>query len=151
MTHFRLATTSDAVRVDDLVQRAYAKYIPVIGYHPKPMQCDYQTQTAEGLVHLLVDEQDSLLGLIVLYDEGEQIYIDNVAVEPALQGGGHGKRLLDYAQKLARQQGKQRLTLLTNAKMKFNIALYNLYGFYETQRAPGNHPDSLLVHMAMDL
>jgi ribosomal protein S18 acetylase RimI-like enzyme len=151
MTTFRRAEPSDAVRVTDLVHRAYAKYVPVIGYQPKPMKCDYHVLTAEGQVHLLVDNDDALLGLIVLYDENGHIYIDNIAVEPELQGSGYGKRLLDYARQLARDLGKQRLTLLTNAKMTFNIAFYKRYGFYETQRGPGKFPGSMIVYMAYDL
>jgi ribosomal protein S18 acetylase RimI-like enzyme len=153
MARFRLAHASDAARVTDLVNRAYSRYIPIIGYEPMPMTCDYNVLTTEERVHLLVDDgdDDALLGLIVLYDEEDHIYIDNIAVEPTLQHSGYGRQMLDYALQTARDLGKPRVTLLTNAKMIYNIAFYTRYGFYETHRTEGKIPGSQVVHMAYDL
>lgn len=151
MTHFRIADVSDAVRLADLVNRAYGRYIPSLGHPPSPMNSDYNVLTAERRVHLLVDTDDALLGLIVLYDEADHLYIDNIAVEPELQHSGYGRQMLDYALQTARDLGKPRVTLLTNAKMTYNIAFYARYGFYETHRTEGKIPGSQVVHMALDL
>jgi ribosomal protein S18 acetylase RimI-like enzyme len=151
MVTIRLAETSDAARVADLVNRAYSKYIPILGHPPSPMISDYNVLTAEERVHLQVDSDDSLLGVIVLYDEDDHVYIDNIAVDPELQHGGYGRQMLDYSLQTARDLGKSRVTLLTNAKMTYNIAFYEKYGFYETHRSPGRFPEWEIVHMALDL
>lgn len=59
---------------------------------------------------------------------------ENVAVDPGRQGEGIGRRLLDRAERRAREAGLDALTLYTHEKMSENLALYALLGYEETGR-----------------
>lgn len=146
----RPATAHDVPAIRECVNRAYAVYIPQLGYEPKPMGSDYEALVAQGHVHVLT-VADVLVGVLVLYPEDGTLYIDNIAVTPAMQGRGYGRALLDRACVLGREQAFLQLTLYTNVIMTDNIRLYTRYGFRETKRTPGKYPGTTLVHMAYDL
>jgi GNAT superfamily N-acetyltransferase len=60
--------------------------------------------------------------------------LDNVAVERAAQGRGHGRRLMAWAEDRAREQGLPKMRLYTHEKMASNIARYTRAGYRETER-----------------
>nr|WP_280864990.1 GNAT family N-acetyltransferase [Falsiroseomonas frigidaquae] len=116
-----------------MVERAYAPWVPITGARPLPMDDDYAARCESGQAFAL--EQDgALAGLIVLVDFPTHLWIDNVAVEPALKGQGLGRALMGFAETEARRRGLPELRLLTNALMAANIALYTRLGFIETER-----------------
>ncbi|MGG5887952.1 GNAT family N-acetyltransferase [Falsiroseomonas sp. HC035] len=97
------------------------------------MQDDYAARCAAGQAFgLFMDGR--LEGLIVLEDLPEHLWIDNVAVEPALKGKGLGRRLMAFAEDEARRCGKVEIRLLTNLLMSANIHLYARLGYAETER-----------------
>lgn len=116
-----------------LVERAYAPWVPVIGRRPAPMDDDYAARCAAGEA-LLLDHEDRLAGLLVLVPAQDHLWIDNIAIEPALKGQGLGRALMAAAEDEARRLGLPELRLLTNALMASNIALYRRLGFIETTR-----------------
>ena len=59
---------------------------------------------------------------------------DVVAVSPARQGGGHGRRLLARAEQDAHDAGLPEIRLCTNEAMTENLTLYPRRGFHETRR-----------------
>ena len=61
-------------------------------------------------------------------------FIDNIAVDPARQGQGLGRRLLDHAAREARRRHLPAVELYTNAAMTENLAMYARMGFVETHR-----------------
>ena len=61
--------------------------------------------------------------------------LDNVAVAPAAQGLGLGRRLLEFAEHTAVALGYRYIRLYTNEAMTENIALYSKIGYSETHRA----------------
>jgi ribosomal protein S18 acetylase RimI-like enzyme len=97
------------------------------------MDDDYAAICEAGEAHL-VEAEGRLLGVIVLEDAPDHLWIDNVAVEPALKGRGLGRLLLAFAEAVAHRRGLPELRLLTNAQMGPNIALYARLGFAETER-----------------
>ncbi len=129
----RSATAKDAGAVAALVERAYAPWVPVIGRRPAPMDDDFDAICAAGEAHLL-EAEARILGVIVLEDAPDHLWIDNVAVEPALKGGGLGRLLLAFAEAEARWRGLPSLRLLTNALMASNIAFYARLGYAEVER-----------------
>jgi ribosomal protein S18 acetylase RimI-like enzyme len=129
----RTATASDTAAVRDLVERAYAQYVPRIGRRPGPMDDDYDGLVAAGEVSVLEDES-GLVAILVLRAEHDHLLVDNVAVDPAHQGQGHGRRLLAYAEDEARRLGLPELRLYTHVKMTENIALYESLGWIEYER-----------------
>jgi aspartate aminotransferase-like enzyme/GNAT superfamily N-acetyltransferase len=100
---------------------------------PAPMDDDFAAICAAGEAHLL-EAEGRILGVIVLEDAPDHLWIDNVAVEPALKGGGLGRLLLAFAEAEARWRRLPSLRLLTNALMASNIAFYARLGYAEVER-----------------
>lgn len=115
------------------MERAYAPWVPRIGRRPAPMDDDYAAICEAGEAHL-VEADGKVLGVIVLEDAPDHLWIDNVAVEPALKGGGLGRLLLAFAEAEAHRRGLRELRLLTNALMASNIAFYARLGYAEVER-----------------
>ncbi|HZQ35496.1 MAG TPA: GNAT family N-acetyltransferase [Dehalococcoidia bacterium] len=127
------ARPEDAAAVAACVNAAYARYLPRMGSKPAPMLADYPAEIAAGRVHVLRDG-DALVGLIVLIAEPDHLFIENVAIDPAAQGRGLGRRLLDFAESEARRLGLPELRLYTNELMTENLGLYAHLGYLEVDR-----------------
>lgn len=124
----RRATSEDALAVRDLARAAYAKWVPVIGREPKPMTADYDAAVRDHLVDLLhVD--GTLAALIETIPEADHLLIENVAVAPAFQGAGHGRRMMDHAEQLAATLGYGEVRLYTNQMFAENVRLYLALGY----------------------
>lgn len=130
----RLATAEDREAVEGVVRRAYSHYVSRIGRPPGPMLDDYGALIAAGRVHVVAPD-GAITGILVLIPEREAMLLDNVAVDPAAQGTGLGRRMLDFAEQAARQAGFDAITLYTNEAMTENIRLYGRIGYVETHRA----------------
>lgn len=130
----RLATPEDRADVEEIVQAAYARYIPLIGQKPGPMRDDYSALIEMRSVYVLVS-QSKILGVLVLLPEEESMLLDNVAVSPDMQGCGYGRLLIAFAERLSIDRGFRAIRLYTNEAMSENIRLYERLGFVETHRA----------------
>ena len=124
----RRATPADAPAVRDLTRAAYAKWIPIIGREPKPMAADYHAAVRDHLVDLLhVD--GTLAALVETISEPDHLLIENVAVAPAFQGAGHGRRMMYHAERLAATLGHGEVRLYTNQMFADNVRLYLALGY----------------------
>jgi ribosomal protein S18 acetylase RimI-like enzyme len=124
----RRAAAADAAAVRALTRAAYAKWVPLIGREPKPMQADYERAVREHRIDLAL-LGGALAGLIETIAEPDHLLIENVAVAPAFQGRGLGRRLMAHAEQLAAEQGQAELRLYTNARFEANVALYRRLGY----------------------
>jgi ribosomal protein S18 acetylase RimI-like enzyme len=115
------------------VRRAYAPWIAIIGRRPAPMDDDYAAHVAAGEVFVL-DRVDAIAAILVLQDRPDHLWLDNIAVEPALKGQGLGRVLLAFGEAEARRRGLPEIRLLTHQGMLANIALYARAGYAETDR-----------------
>jgi len=129
----RLARPEDRPAVEAIVQAAYARYVPRIGREPGPMRDDYAARIHAKQVHVLEDE-GVIRGILVLVPQERAMLLDNIAVSPDAQGRGHGRMLLAFAERAARDAGYEAIRLYTNEAMVENIALYSRIGFVETHR-----------------
>ena len=141
----RRASADDAATIAAITNDAYAKYVPLMGRNPQPMNADYGQMLAEHPIWLLYVEGQPA-GLIVLMHEPEALLIYSVAVHPQHQRLGLGRQLLSWAEEQARQAGYAAIRLYTNALMVENIALYGRLGYAETGREPFG--EMTVVHMA---
>jgi ribosomal protein S18 acetylase RimI-like enzyme len=124
----RQALVDDADAIRELTREAYAKWVPVAGREPKPMGADYDTALRDHRFDLL-EADGALAALIETTREGDELLIVNVAVRPAFQGRGLGKRLLALAETLAVEAGLKGTRLYTNKLFEPNIALYRSIGY----------------------
>jgi ribosomal protein S18 acetylase RimI-like enzyme len=95
---------------------------------------DYGALIEEGRVHV-VERNGAVEGILVLIPGKDAMLLDNVAVAPAAQGLGLGRKLLEFAERTAIERGYRRIRLYTNEAMTENIALYSRIGYSETHRA----------------
>lgn len=77
---------------------------------------------------------NDLVGCVFLADRGDRLYIGKLAVEPALQGRGIGRLLVQAAEAEARPRGRQSLELQTRIELTGNHAAFARLGFRETGR-----------------
>jgi N-acetylglutamate synthase-like GNAT family acetyltransferase len=129
----RRARPEEAPALHALVERAYGRWVPVVGRRPMPMDDDYEARVAAGEAWVL-EEAGALHGVLVLEEHADHLLLDNVAVEPARAGRGDGRALLDFAEAEAQRRGLPEVRLYTNEKMERNIALYAARGYAETER-----------------
>src|SRR4051794_30928968 len=97
----RRAGASDAAEVRELTRAAYARWVPMIGREPLPMRADYDAAVRDHIIDLLY-VGDRLAALIEAIPATDHLLVENVAVDPALQGRGHGRHLMAHAEALAR-------------------------------------------------
>ena len=124
----RRATPADATAVRDLTRAAYARWVPVIGREPGPMNADYDMAVRDHMVDLL-HLGSELAALIEMRPEVNHLLIVNVAVSPAHQGHGYGRALLGHAEELARSLGLEEVRLYSNGSFTDNIKLYKHVGY----------------------
>jgi ribosomal protein S18 acetylase RimI-like enzyme len=132
---FRRATAADAAAARALTREAYAKWVPIIGREPKPMTADFDAAIRDHRVDLL-RQGEQVVALIETVAEPEALLIENVAVSPACQGRGLGRKLMAHAERLAAAMGCGEIRLYTNVRFVENIAFYRRLGYAITREAP---------------
>jgi ribosomal protein S18 acetylase RimI-like enzyme len=132
--HIRGATADDAVRMRAIALAAYAKYVPRIGREPAPMVADYEAEVAANRA-VVIEVAGNVCGYMIAWPEPDAVFIDNIGVDPACQGGGLGRRLIGHAVSQTDRLGLPALRLYTNGLMSENLAMYAHIGFVETHRS----------------
>jgi GNAT superfamily N-acetyltransferase len=144
----RRADPADATAIAALVDAAYRGYLPLLGRTPKPMLTDFAAAIAGHDVRVL-DEAGRIVAVLELVPHPDHLWIDNVAVDPAAQGRGRGRRLLALAEDEARRLGLTEMGLLTNERYVANIAMYERYGYRETHREAYRGSDLVYFRKAL--
>ncbi len=134
-TEIKRAGSPDAQVVRRLVREAYAKWVPVLGREPMPMQADYERAVREHEIDLLYAD-GRLVALIEIIMHSDHLFIENVAVAPEHHGQGFGRYLLDHAERKARGAKLAKLCLLTAQAFEANIRLYQSLGYQIDRTEP---------------
>jgi len=87
------------------------------------MNADYADLVALGTTWVAESDQQ-VLGFIVLVEGEDHLLLDNVAVDPRVQGLGIGSELLRLAEDEARHRGHREIRLYTNEAMTENLDYY---------------------------
>jgi GNAT superfamily N-acetyltransferase len=141
----RRAVAADAAAARALVREAYAKWVFVIGREPKPMAADYDAAIRDHRIDCLCDG-GRIVALIETIAEPTALLIENVAVSPAFQGRGLGRRLIAHAERLAVDIGCATIRLYTNAAFVENVAFYQRLGYAIARDEP--YLGGRVVHMS---
>lgn len=139
------ARLEDAAAIRRLTREAYARWVPVIGREPLPMQADYARAVREHRIDLVWVE-GALAGLVEMVPAEDHLLIENLAVGPWYQGRGLGRRLVGHAEAVARELGVGEMRLYTNALFLRNVALYRSLGYRVGREEIW--PGGVTVHMA---
>ena len=129
----RAATAADVSVIGQIVEEAYRHYIPRTGKPPAPMLDDYAARISEGVVWV-IEEGSGVAGIVVLLPKPDHLLLENIAVAPARQGSGLGRRLLAFAEAEAMHRGYHEIRLYTHQTMTENQRLYAAIGYEETGR-----------------
>ena len=140
MLAIRVATPDDLANVHPLIERAYRGLAARAGWsHEADLLDGERTDLAtlskivEGPASrlLIAEEGDAMIGCVHVADlGGNTAYIGMLAVEPALQAGGTGKRLLEAAERVARDVFEaKRVEMTVIDKREELIAYYRRRGY----------------------
>ncbi|RYE86200.1 MAG: GNAT family N-acetyltransferase [Hyphomicrobiales bacterium] len=144
----RTALPGDAGAIREVVRAAYARWVPIIGREPLPMQADYEVAVRNHRFDL-IEHAGRIVALIETEARDGHYWIENVAVLPDWQGHGLGRRLLAQAEALAREAGLPQIRLLTNGRMVANRRLYVSVGYKEDREEP--FTDGTVVYLSKRL
>ena len=146
---FRRADTADAARIEALSHTAYQNFVERIGRRPEPLTVDYADvlRSSEGWV--AEGEFGEILGVLIMKPASDHLLIWSVAVAPALQRSGIGRRLLALSEREALRAAVPEIRLYTNEKMVENIALYERHGYAVARREV--REDRVIIHMSKKL
>ena len=142
----RRATAADADKLTALARAAYARHVPVIGREPMPMTADWARLLSEQEIWIVDGPAGEAMASLALDIQTDHVMIWSVAVAPAHQQRGRGRRLMAFAEERARALERPELRLFTNARMAGNVALYRRLGYCETRRE--ELADRVIVHMS---
>jgi ribosomal protein S18 acetylase RimI-like enzyme len=143
---FRRAGPDDAETIRALTHAAYAKWVPVIGRRPKPMNADYDHAVRAHLIELAYLDGE-LAGMIELISAADHLLLENLAVAPSHQRKGIGRRLMAHVEALARARGLKMVRLYTNKAFTTNLDFYQKLG-YTLEREEKLPKGGFLVHFA---
>jgi ribosomal protein S18 acetylase RimI-like enzyme len=144
----RPATLADVPRLTELVQAAYGHYVERVGGPPRPLTDDYADVVRNHRV-TVAERDGEIVGLVVLRIDVEGFLVDNVAVDPAHQGTGVGRTLLEFAETAAREAGFDAIHLYTHERMTENLALYSRFGYVEYDRRRVGHAGLVYLRKAL--
>ena len=129
----RRATKNDVDAIEGLVKEAFGKYVQRIGKPPAPMIADYAALLVESRIWV-VERRNAIAAVLVTQNHGDHLLLETIAVAPDAQRGGHGRRLLERADRDAAEQGLTEVRLCTNEAMTENLVFYPRHGYRETGR-----------------
>lgn len=131
----RCAAPDDAPAIAALVDLAYAKWVPMLGRNPTPMDVDYAQAVLESRFDL-IEEDGRLIALFETTPRADHYYFVNLAVHPDAQGRGLGSRLMRHAEGIARELGFKTIRLETNKLFEANVRLYSSLGYRIDREEP---------------
>lgn len=110
---------------------------------------------AAYLAEVLVGSEAGVVGYFVAMPGVDELHLLNVTVAPAWQGHGHGQRLLQVVQELARQRALATLWLEVRQGNTRARSLYRRLGFVESglrrayYPAAGGREDAVVMSLAV--
>ncbi|MEV0482079.1 GNAT family N-acetyltransferase [Streptomyces sp. NPDC050508] len=127
----RVAVVADVPTVKAVTDMAYHHYIERIGVVPQPMEADHMANVAAGRVFVT---GDPVIGLVVIEEHDDHLFLDSIAVHPEAHGRGVGRLLLHFVDARARELGLTEVRLYTNALMWENQEIYPKFGYEVVER-----------------
>ena len=131
------ADTADWQSVLDLVLEAFAymegRIDPPSSAHRLTVEA-MAAQTEEGAVFIAEGRDDTLLGCVFLKPKGDALYLGKLAIRPARQGEGIGRRLFEASIEEARTRNLPEIELQARVELTENHAAYAAMGFREVGR-----------------
>ena len=88
------------------------------------------------------DDQGHIVGYLSVLDfDADSMEVLNLGTDPDFQGKGHGRAMMDFAEKLAKEKGKNNIRLVTNVKNTEAIGFYKAIGYTIVKEAENYYGD----------
>ncbi len=107
----------------------------MIGRKPKPMIADYDEAVRDHLIELAYRD-DKAVGLIELIPAADHLLLENIAIDPAAQGQGIGRRLMQRVEQHATRMNLPTVRLYTNGAFIANLDFYRRLGYAIEREEP---------------
>ncbi|WP_019066206.1 GNAT family N-acetyltransferase [Streptomyces hokutonensis] len=143
----RAAVPADVPAVKAVTDMAYHHYIARIGVVPQPMEADHMANVVAGRVFVT---GDPVIGLVVIEERADHLFLDSIAVHPDAHGTGVGRRLLEFVDARARALGLPEVRLYTNALMWENQRIYPKFGYEVVERRTDGPYDRIHYRKPLD-
>jgi GNAT superfamily N-acetyltransferase len=130
----RAATAADRDRIIPVVNAAFAveDFFDV----PRTDQQDMAQLMQTGTFLILEDGADRVLASIYVELRGERGYFGMLAVDPARQGMGLSRVMVEAAESHCRDRGCQHMDIAVLSPRSALVPFYNKLGYVETAREP---------------
>jgi len=143
---FRTATLSEGEEVERVIRAAFTPYVRALGrefpaYGSAQFAEEwgrYAADAERGDVYVALDGE-RIVGAVRTKPQEKNLYIQQIAVDPARHGTGVGSWLLQRIDEVARARGLAGLSLETAEMAVANIRLYQRHGFEIVSRGPPDH------------
>jgi ribosomal protein S18 acetylase RimI-like enzyme len=143
---FRTAMLSEGEEVGRVIRAAFTPYVRALGREwPAEGSAGYAegrerffAELERGDVYVALDGEQ-IVGAVRTKPQDNDLYIQQIAVDPSRQGTGVGSWLLARIDELARLRGLGGLSLETAEMAEANIRLYRRHGFEIVGRGPPDH------------
>jgi GNAT superfamily N-acetyltransferase len=127
----RRATVDDLPAIRAVIDAAYARYLPRMDKPPAPIFRDYGPSVEAGTTWVT---GSPITAVLTLDPRDDQLYVENIAVDPSAQGQGLGRALMEFAEQEAARRKLNRMALVTHEAMTENQAIYARLGYVEIER-----------------
>jgi ribosomal protein S18 acetylase RimI-like enzyme len=112
-----------------------------------------ESMQEKGTAFLKYVEAGNILGLVMLKNQKDQLYLGMLTVSPDLQGGGIGKKLLYAAEDFAKKHQLPKIAMTVISVRQELIDWYKRHGYVltgETQPFPMDNPKFGLPKQFLD-
>jgi ribosomal protein S18 acetylase RimI-like enzyme len=143
---FRTAMLSESEEVGGVIRAAFTPYLRALGREFPAVGsagfaegwAGFVAELERGDVYVAFDGE-RIIGAVRTKPQEKDLYIQQIAVDPARQGTGVGSWLLQRIDKVAQARGLGGLSLETAEMAVANIRLYQRHGFEIASRGPPDH------------
>ena len=130
----RLARPADIPRIVDLVNRAFVVERFLFD-GDRTHERDVRASFARG-AFLIAERDDLPIASVYVEIRGDRGYVGMLAVDPAAQGGGAGRAIMEAAEQHCRQAGCRAIDLSVLDQRPELPAFYRRLGYVEHGTAP---------------
>jgi GNAT superfamily N-acetyltransferase len=128
----RLATAADAAAIIPLVNAAFAVESFLTGTRTDQQRMAKMMQAGEFLI--AEDGEGQLLAAVYVELRGARGYFGMLAVDPARQGSGLGRRMIEAAENRCRRLGCNFMDITVLSLRAELLPFYQKFGYLETGR-----------------